>query len=55
MIQSPKQLIKSKAPSELTVAELIGGLKATQLWSILGALAALVGGAFALGAELSGG
>jgi hypothetical protein len=41
----------SKSPSELTVRELIGGLRAAQLWSVLVALAA---GAFALGAKLLG-
>ncbi|WP_428420273.1 hypothetical protein [Methylibium sp.] len=55
LLQPPKPSISAKAPAELTVAELIGGLKATQLWSVLGALAVLVGGAFALGAKLSGG
>jgi hypothetical protein len=40
MIHSSKRLVRSKDPSDLTVAELIGGLKATQLWSMLGALAA---------------
>lgn len=43
-----------KAPSELTVSELIGGLRPVQLWSVLGALAALVAGAFALGGKLIG-
>lgn len=57
-----KMLVHPKAPpappkaaSELTVAELIGGLKPTQLWSVLGALAVLVAGAFALGGKLFGG
>ena len=45
----------AKAPSELTIAELLGGLKPVQLWSVLGALAALVAGAFALGSKLFGG
>lgn len=55
MLATPKQPPPSKAPAELTVAELVGGLKATQLWSVLGALAVLVGGAFALGGKLFGG
>ena len=55
MLQPPKKLAISKAPSELTIAELVGGLKAAQLWSVLGALAVLVGGAFALGGKLFGG
>jgi hypothetical protein len=41
-----------KSPSELTIGELVGGLKPTQLWSLLGAVAALIAGAFALGAKL---
>jgi hypothetical protein len=44
----------SKPPSEFTVAELIGGLKPTQLWSVLGALAVIIVGAFALGGKLFG-
>ncbi|MBK5294394.1 MAG: hypothetical protein JJE04_22270 [Acidobacteriia bacterium] len=55
MIQSPKKAALPKTPSDLTVGELIGGLKPTQLWSILVALAALVAGAFALGGKLFGG
>ena len=55
MVQTPKKPSLSKTASDLTVAELIGGLKATQLWSVLVALAALIAGAFALGAKLLGG
>lgn len=55
MLVAPKVQKPSKAPSELTVAELLGGLKPTQLWSVLGALAALIAGAFALGGKLFGG
>lgn len=44
----------SPDPSELTVGELIGGLKPTQLWSVLGALAMLLGGAFAIGKLMGG-
>jgi hypothetical protein len=55
MMQTPKKLALSKTSSDLTVAELIGGMKPTQLWSVLVALAALVAGAFALGAKLLGG
>jgi len=55
MLQPPKKQTMPKAPSELTVAELVGGLKAPQLWSVLGALAVLIGGAFALGGKLFGG
>ena len=44
----------SHAPSELTVAELIGSLKPAQLYSVLGAIATLIAGAFAVGAKLLG-
>lgn len=55
MLDAPKQAAPSKAPADLTVAELLGGLKPVQLWSVLVALAALVAGAFALGGRLFGG
>ncbi|NIK31399.1 hypothetical protein FHY15_000495 [Xanthomonas arboricola] len=42
-------------PSQMTVGQLIAGLRPAQLWTILGALAALIGGTFALGARLAGG
>lgn len=45
----------SRSASELTVADLIGGLKPAQLWSVLVALAALVAGSFALGGRFFGG
>lgn len=53
LIKGPKKA--SKPPSELTVAELFGGLKPVQLWSVLVALTALVAGAFALGGKFVGG
>jgi hypothetical protein len=43
-----------KTASDMTVGELLGGLKPTQLWSLLGSLAALAAGAFALGGKLFG-
>lgn len=55
MLVAPKTPTSPKAPAELTVAELVGGLKPTQLWSVLGALAVLVAGAFALGGKLFSG
>src|SRR5688572_11647021 len=42
----------SKPSSELTISELIGGLQPSQLWSLLGALMALIAGSFALGGRL---
>jgi hypothetical protein len=44
-----------KVTSDLTIAELVGGLKPSQLYSVLATLAALIAGAFALGAKLVGG
>lgn len=55
MLSAPKQAAPSGTPADLTVAELLGGLKPVQLWSVLVALAALVAGAFALGGRLFGG
>jgi len=55
MLAAPKSPTASKSPSELTVAELVGGLKPTQLWSVLGALGALIAAAFALGGKMFGG
>jgi hypothetical protein len=52
MVQTPRKARPSKAVTDLTVAELVGGLKPTQLWSLLAALATLVVGAFAVGAKL---
>lgn len=55
MVKGQTKATPSMAPSELTVAELIGGLRPVQLWSFLAALAVLLAGAFALGAILIGG
>lgn len=55
MLQAPKKVSSSKAVADYTVAELIGGLKPAQLWSLLVALGALIAGAFALGGKLFGG
>ncbi|MDM0054440.1 hypothetical protein [Variovorax fucosicus] len=54
MLQPSKKVATAKAPTEMTVGELVAGLKPTQLWSVLGAVAVLVGGAFALGGKLFG-
>lgn len=40
------------SPSDMSVAQLLGSLKPTQLWATLVALAAVFGGAFTLGAKL---
>jgi hypothetical protein len=55
MIQLPNKPALDKAFTDFTVAELLGSLKPTQLWSLLSALAVLIAGAFALGAKLFGG
>ena len=44
-----------KSPSDMTIGELVGGLRPTQLWSVLVAMAALIGGAFVLGSKLLAG
>jgi hypothetical protein len=44
----------SKSPTDLTIQELLGGLRPAQLWSLLVGLAAAAAGAFALGARLAG-
>jgi len=48
------KLTATTNPTDMTVAQLLGSLKASQLWSLLVALAAVVAGAFALGAKLIG-
>jgi hypothetical protein len=55
IVQPPKKTFLPKPASDLTVAELLGSLKPTQLWSVLGSLAMLVASAFALGGKLFGG
>lgn len=55
MMDTRKNAVSSKTPADLTIAELLGGLKPVQLWSVLVALAALVAGAFALGGKLFNG
>lgn len=56
LTQRPTAKISAaKNPSELTVGELLGSMKPNQLWSLLGTVAALVAGAFALGGKLIGG
>lgn len=41
-------------PATMTIAQLIGALKPSQLWAVLVASVAALGGAFALGVELAG-
>jgi hypothetical protein len=44
----------SKSTADLTIRELVGGLRPAQLWGFLVGLAAIVTGAFALGLKLAG-
>jgi len=44
----------SKSPADLTIRELVGGLRPAQLWGLLASLAALAAGAFTVGAKLVG-
>lgn len=43
-----------RSPADLTIRELVGGLRPAQLWSVLASLAAALGAAFLLGTKLSG-
>jgi hypothetical protein len=49
---SAKPAEPAALPQDMTVAQLLGALKPAQLWSTLGALAAALAGAFALGGKL---
>lgn len=55
LTQRPTKPGTPKNPTELTIAELIGSMKPSQLWSLLGSIAVLVAGAFALGGKFFGG
>lgn len=46
-----KALAPAINPAEMTVAQLLGALKPTQLWALLGTVGALLAGSFALGAK----
>jgi hypothetical protein len=48
-----KTTAQTIAPAELTVGQLVTGMKTAQLWSLIAALAALVAGAFALGTKFA--
>jgi hypothetical protein len=50
--RAPSRLPTS--PTEMTVSDLVGGLKPAQLWGLLGALASALAGAFLLGSRLGG-
>jgi len=55
MAQPAKKRAQAKAVTEFTMAELVGGLKPAQLWALLTAMVAVIGGAFALGGKVFGG
>jgi hypothetical protein len=50
----PRSGQQDVAPTELTMGQLIGGLKPGQFWSVLVALAAAMAAAFAAGAKIFG-
>lgn len=54
ILNSKKQIKNTKSinAAEMTIGELVKGLKTSQLWGVLVALVALVSGAFALGAKI---
>jgi len=52
--RKPNALSKNLDPTQMSIAQLIGSLKPAHLWSVLGAIALLVAGAFSLGAKLVG-
>ena len=54
MLPGQKQVTARMNPADMTVGQLLGALKPTQLWSVLAAISALVAAAFALGAKLLG-
>lgn len=47
--------IDVKKTTEITIGEIVGNMRPTQLWSLLGAIFALVAGAFALGGRIISG
>lgn len=51
---TPAPSVGKPNPADLTLGELIGGLKPAQVWALLVAQATLLAGAFALGARLLG-
>lgn len=52
MVEGPKTSFQLKSPSDMTIAELLGGLKPVQLLTLLAALAVIVVVAYALGGKL---
>jgi len=49
-----QQKAPASNPADLTVGQLLGALRPAQLWSLLAAMAGVIGAAFALGATLIG-
>lgn len=54
LAQGQPASVPARSAPELTIGELVGGMKPAQLWSLLASLAALLAGAFALGGKLFG-
>lgn len=50
--KAPLKKASELDPATLTIGEIINSLKPAQLWAILGALAALVAGAFFMGGKI---
>jgi hypothetical protein len=53
-MQAGKAGAKAKSTADLTIGDLLKGMKPSQLWGVLAALAALIVGAVALGQKLAG-
>ncbi len=51
-VEKPAPVPTLKPTADLTIGELVSGLRPAQLWGLLAAMVAVVGGAFALGARL---
>ena len=52
--QHPAKIISPMSPTELTVGELVGSMKQSQLWSLLVVVTVLIVGSFTLSGKLLG-
>ncbi len=50
--KTPSLASTSKLTADLTIGELVSGLRPAQLWGLIAAIVTLVAGAFALGVKL---
>jgi hypothetical protein len=53
MVTRPTKTKVAENPADLTIGALISSMKPSHLWSVLGAIAVLLAGAFALGGKIS--